>query len=370
MADYVNVLLVFIPLGIVAAQLQWSPGSVFALNFFAIIPLAAILSFVTEELAEHLGETLGGLLNATFGNAVELIVSIAALNSGQIEVIQASLLGSIISNLLLVMGLCFLLGGIYNMTDDGNKGSEQNFASTTGQLTSTLMTLASASMVLPAALYYALEGESEDDILAKVLLLSRGTAIILLCLYVLYMIFQLRTHKDLFVSNESDAITAEVDGSGATMSARAAFIVLITTTILVSFCAEALVSSIDGLVESSNLSKRFIGLILIPIVSNAAEHATACVVAIKNKMDLALSVVIGASVQIALLVTPVLVLLGWCVGQPMSLHFQTFEIIVFALCVLVISHAIQDGRANYLEGSMMLGLYALIALAAWLMPSD
>ncbi|KAL2758757.1 hypothetical protein ACRALDRAFT_1068982 [Sodiomyces alcalophilus JCM 7366] len=364
-SNYVNVLLIFVPLGIVAGEVGWSPATVFTLNFIAIVPLAAVLSFATEELAARLGESLGGLLNATFGNAVELIVCIVALMNGQIEVVQSSLLGSIISNLLLVMGFCFLLGGIVHMNDSEGNGTEQSFALTTGQVTSTLMTLSSAAMIIPTALYLALDGMGEEEKLASVLQLSRGTSIVLLVLYLAYMWFQLKTHKNLFICPVTElSSTEEEEENESIMSAWAAGAILVIATVVVSFCANYLVDSIDPLVEDFNISKTFIGFILIPIVGNAAEHATACVVAVKNKMDLALGVAMGSSVQIALLVTPFLVLVAWAMGQPMSLRFQTFEIIVFSLSVLVVSYTVRDGKTHYLEGAMLLGLYIIIAIAA------
>lgn len=308
-----NVLLVFVPLGIAAGILEWGATVVFTLNFFAIIPLAAILSFATEEISVRLGETLGGLLNATFGNAVELIVSsttpsercrpcllthhkvsIIALQNNQIEVVKSSMLGSILSNLLLVMGMCFFLGGIFNMRDEDGQGSEQAFASGTAQTTCSLMTLSTASMVIPATLAMVLEKDKDPESAKQsILVLSRGTAIILLLLYMLYLFFQLRTHKNLF-NPEVPAETPEAgNGQGqdqeaeeASMSAWSAAAVLVGVTLVISFCADYLVDSIDDIVATGAVSKNFIGLILIPIVGNAAEHVTACVVAIRNKMDL------------------------------------------------------------------------------------
>ena len=312
----------FVPLGIVAGHQEWSAPWVFTLNFFAIIPLAAVLSFATEEIASRLGETLGGLVNATFGNAVELIVSIVALNAGEIEVVQASMLGSILSNLLLVLGMCFFLGGIYNMRSSDGNGREQSFSQGTAQTTCSLMALASASMILPAALYGVLDQADEDHKQASILILSRGTSMILLLLYVLYLYFALRTHKKLF-EPETQATTSSEEEHEPLLGPWSAGLVLVVTTLIISVCADYMVDSIDALVATGKISKTFIGLILIPIVGNAAEHVTACVVAVKDKMDLAMGVAIGSSIQIALLVTPSLVMLGWAIGQPMTLHFET-----------------------------------------------
>ncbi|KAL2264786.1 hypothetical protein VTJ83DRAFT_7296 [Remersonia thermophila] len=377
-SGWVNVLLFFVPLGIWAGERAWSAPWVFTLNFFAIIPLAAVLSFATEEIAARLGDTLGGLVNATFGNAVELIVSIVALRAGEIEVVQASMLGSIMSNLLLVLGFCFFLGGIANMRNRSGDATEQTFTAATAQTTCSLMTLASASMILPAALYGVLDQSGENNKQASILVLSRGTSIVLLLLYVLYLYFALHTHKKLFepeiperrAENGSSGAHVEEEEHQPLLGVWSAAFVLVATTLVISICADYMVSSIDALVATGKISKTFIGLILIPIVGNAAEHVTACVVAIKDKMDLAMGVAIGSSIQIALLVTPALVMLGWAIGQPMSLHFETFETIAFGLSVLVVTYTVQDGKSNYLEGAMLLGLYMIIALAFWVSPPD
>jgi Ca2+:H+ antiporter len=348
---------------------HWNPTVVFILNFFAIIPLAAVLSFATEEISIKLGETLGGLLNATFGNAVELIVSIVALRNGEIRIVQSSMLGSILSNILLVLGCCFVAGGISNTTNGTSMGIEQDFNSTVASTMSSLMAVASASLIIPATLYAVLSNSSENSE-GNILILSHGTAIILLILYVLYLVFQLRTHASLFDAENQAADESSPDAEEPQMSPVAAAGVLVVVTIAVAVCAEYLVDSIDSLVQTAHISKTFVGLILLPIVGNAAEHVTAVVVAIKDKMDLAMGVAIGSSMQIALLVTPFLVILGWIIDQPMTLHFETFETVVFFLSVLVVTYVIQDGKSNYLEGCMLLGLYFIIGLAFLVYPDD
>ncbi|KAI9900661.1 hypothetical protein N3K66_004923 [Trichothecium roseum] len=366
LSSYVNILLPTVPIGIIAGVLGWGSTAIFVINFLAIIPLAAVLSFATEEISVKLGETMGGLLNATFGNAVELIVSIVALKDGQIEVVQSSMLGSILSNLLLVMGMCFLFGGLKHRGENGS-GTEQTFSSAVAQATCSLMTLSSASLVIPAALYGVLDQRDATGKEQSILVLSRGTAIILLFLYIVYLIFQLRTHSNLFDA-EGQFEDAE-EAEEASMGPIAAAVILVLTTVLVAICADYLVGSIDDIVESAGISKAFIGLILIPIVGNAAEHVTAVVVAIRNKMDLAMGVAIGSSIQIALGVTPFLVIVGWAIGQPMTLHFETFETVAFAVSVLVVTYTVQDGKSNYLEGAMLLGLYIIIAVAFYATPS-
>lgn len=363
--DYVNVLLIFVPLGIIAGVLHWDSTAVFVLNFFAIIPLASMLSFATEELAATMGQALGGLMNATFGNAVELIVSIIALKGNQIRVVQASMLGSILSNILLVLGCCFFVGGL--------RFSEQTFNSTVASTMSSLMAVASASLIIPATLYAALS-QSKQNAQANILVLSHGTAIILLVLYVMYLYFQLRSHAQLFEeSNGSDTENAggeEEEEEERLLSPWAATVALIVVTVLVAICADYLVGSIDSIVQKTGMSKTFIGLVLIPIVGNAAEHVTAVVVAYKDKMDLAIGVAIGSSLQIALFVTPFLVILGWIMGIEMTLHFQTFETVAFFISGLVVTLLIQDGKSNYLEGGMCLGMYLILALAFYVYPDD
>lgn len=287
-------------------------------------------------------------------------VSIVALKNGEIRIVQSSMLGSILSNILLVLGCCFLAGGIKNTGSPNTiaTGIEQSFNTTAAGTMSSLMIVAAASLIIPATLYAVLPGSAKDND-AAMLILSHGTAIILLLLYVMYLGFQLRTHSKLFTKaarrdeNGQEVEDEEEEPEEAQMSPYAAAIVLLLTTVAVSICAEYLVDSIDSLVETAHISKTFVGLVLIPIVGNAAEHVTAIVVALKDKMDLAMGVAVGSSLQIALLVTPFLVILGWIIDQPMTLHFQTFETVVFFLSVLVVTYVIQDGRSNYLEGAMV-----------------
>ncbi|KAJ5929051.1 hypothetical protein N7454_006899 [Penicillium verhagenii] len=365
--DYVNVLLIFVPLGIIAGALKWDSTAIFVFNFLAIIPLASLLSFATEELAATMGQALGGLMNATFGNAVELIVSVIALKDNQIRVVQASMLGSILSNILLVLGCCFFVGGL--------RYPEQSFNSTVASTMSSLMAVASASLIIPATLYAALD-KSTHDAQDNILILSHGTAIILLIIYVMYLFFQLRSHAHLFEeTNGSDTENAggengEEEEEERILSPWAATVALIAVTILVAICADYLVGSIDSIVQKTGISKTFIGLVLIPIVGNAAEHVTAVVVAYKDKMDLAIGVAIGSSLQIALFVTPFLVILGWIMGIEMTLHFQTFETVAFFISGLVVTLLIQDGKSNYLEGVMCLGMYTILALAFYVYPDD
>ena len=243
------------------------------------------------------------------------------------------MLGSILSNILLVLGCCFLAGGI--------KFPQQKFNKVVSSTMSSLMVVSTASLIIPATLYAVMKGSdaNQDN---NILILSHGTSVILLLLYVLYLFFQLKSHSDLFDAEgegEQDGEQEEQE-DGKVLPAPAAGVALVLVTVLVAVCAEFLVDSIDSIVQTAHISKTFIGLVLLPIVGNAAEHVTAVVVALKDKMDLAIGVAIGSSMQIALLVTPFLVILGWIMGQPMTLKFETFETVVFFLSVLITSYVI------------------------------
>ncbi|KAF9356104.1 hypothetical protein BGX34_010098 [Mortierella sp. NVP85] len=346
-----NILLLFIPLGILAEKLHWSPATVFTLNFIAIIPLAKLLGYATEEISMSVGENIGALLNASFGNAVELILSIIALKEGQIEVVQASVLGSVLSNLLLVLGFCFVCGGL--------KYTSQTFNQTAAQTSASLLALSCMSLMVPTAFVATAD---EIDQTANIKHLSYGTSIVLLVVYALYLLFQLKTHTHLYATENEDE---EVPMLPMWMGVALLFVV----TIAVAICAEFLVGSIEGLSQSWRISPTFIGLILLPIVGNAAEHVTAVSVAMKNKMDLAIGVAIGSSMQIALFVTPLMVIIGWVIDQPMTLFFNTFETCILFVAVLIVNYLIQDGESNWLEGVMLLGAYIIIAIAFFFYPA-
>jgi Ca2+:H+ antiporter len=266
--SWINLLLVFVPLGIISYVLNWSPVAVFFLNFFAIVPLSKMLGTATEEIALKTNDVIGGLLNATFGNAVELIISIIALKDGLIRVVQASLLGSILSNLLLVCGFCFFLGGL--------KFKEQQFNVTNAQTASSLLTLSVLAIMIPGMFGLLAEHDDgtptdKDDITLRIISMSRGTSIVLLVVYAMYLYFQLKSHRYL-VLNEQES-SGEEEEEEQKMTLPAAIIGLVSVTLIISFLAEFLVSSIEGFSEKLGLSETFIGLILVPIVGNAAGNA-------------------------------------------------------------------------------------------------
>lgn len=399
--SWINVLLIFSPLGIALYYAHVDPVVVFVVNFIAIIPLAAMLSYATEEIALRTGEVIGGLLNASFGNAVELIVSIIALVKNQVLIVQTSLIGSMLSNLLLVMGMCFFFGGI-NRT-------EQAFNITVAQTASSLLFLAVSSLIIPTAFeQWARTGSNSDTSTATtenakpgVAELSRGTAILLLIVYACYLFFQLKSHKDMYnapsAKNETRPVGSKFknavipdklrskkasepespapaasndDPEEPQLSVMVAVLTLAASTVLVALNAEYLVDSINAITCGGGISKNFVGLILLPIVGNAAEHATAVTVAVKDKMDLAIGVAVGSSMQIALLVLPFVVVLGWIIGKDdMTLFFDGFQIAVLFVAVLLVNYLIGDGKSHYLEGILLMILYIIIAVAAWFYPT-
>lgn len=403
--SWINVLLIASPIGIAVNYAGVNKVVVFVINFIAIIPLAAMLSYATEEIALRTGEVIGGLLNASFGNAVELIVSIIALVKDQVLIVQTSLIGSMLSNLLLVLGMCFFFGGVNRI--------EQAFNMTVAQTASSLLFVAVGSLLIPTVFEEWARTSDEVDGEAptpehpgsKVKAVSRGTAILLLLVYGCYLFFQLKSHTAMYNApsekNKKRAVSrkfkaavvpekfrsqhpdersaaeaaaeqevVEDEAEEPQLSIWVAVLTLALSTVLVALNAEYLVDSINAITCGGGISKNFVGLILLPIVGNAAEHATAVTVAIKDKMDLAIGVAVGSSMQIALLVLPLIVILGWIIGKDdMSLFFDGFQIAVLFVAVLLVNYLIQDGKSHWLEGVLLMVLYLIIAIAAWFYPT-
>jgi len=380
----VTILCLIIPFAL-ASKYVWDPVTTFVLCMLGIIPLAKLLGEATEELSLRTGQTIGGLLNATFRNAVELIISIVALKDGLLRVVQASLLGSILSNLLLVMGMSFFLGGI--------KYPSQKFNQTGAQTSSSLLTLAVMAILFPAAFFLS-NATTPAKIDAALLSLSRVTAIVILIIYVSYLVFQLKTHSHLFVEAEKpveekkhketkhhtkeeanddkedvkedkeeaeDSDEEEEEEEHPRLAPWGAIVLLVIVTVIVAILAEFLVGAIESVVKQWGISETFVGIILLPIVGNAAEHVTAVSVAMKNKMDLSIGVAVGSSIQIALLVIPVLVILGWIIGQPLTLFFQAFETVALFVSVIIVNGCIADGESNWLEGGLLIATYIILA---------
>lgn len=343
-----NVMLVCTPLGLASQSLGWDQVTTFVLCFLAIVPLAKLLGDATEQLSCSVGQTLGGLLNATFGNAVEMIISVFALREGLTEVVKGSLVGSIVSNLLLVLGMCFFCGGLNYQT--------QRFNANGARTQYSLLLLAILALVIPTVvLLTGVRLESE-------LLISRGCAVVLAVLYVCYLVFQLVTHKEEFAAAETDAGEEEEEAS---LSPGTALVLLVAATLLVAPLSEALTGSVEGVTKTLNISNAFVGVVLLPIVGNAAEHLTAVTVATKDKMDLSLGVALGSSTQIALFVVPFTVIVGWFLGVPMDLNFRSLDVSILLLTLLIVGSTIVDGESNWLEGAALISAYLLIAVSLW-----
>lgn len=356
-------LLVMIPVSIAAHYLHWGSLVVFITAAAAILPLAAWMGTATEEIALVVGPTLGGLMNATFGNATELIIALVALNAGLIDVVKASIAGSIIGNLLLVMGLSMLLGGL--------RYKEQEFQPIVARVNASSMNLAVIAMLLPTAVNITSAG-IEDTTLQK---LSVAVAIVLITVYALTLLFSMKTHTylyDVAIAEDPAQELANANLASETHGEKPNIllwsIVLLVCTVLVAIESELLVESLEEATDKLGLTALFTGVILLPIVGNAAEHATAVTVAMKDKMDLSVSVAVGSSLQIALFVAPVLVIAGWFMGQPMDLDFNPFELVAVAVAVLITNSISSDGRSNWLEGTLLLAAYLVLGLAFYFHP--
>ncbi len=349
-----NWLLLAVPLTIYF-QVQHNVEMTFLFSMIAIMPLAFLMGHATEEIALRAGENLGGLLNATFGNAVEIIIaSLAIWTAAQaasgseteilmLNLVQASLIGSILGNLLLVLGLALLWGGYNHRT--------QTFNQEALSMNGSLLLLAVLALIIPAA---AAHTGADSDILD----LSRYASLVLLAMYGLSLFFQFKTHSHLFdVSSEVE------EKEEPKMTTRDAWILLILATVLVGWMAEILVHSVDDAAKGWGLPTLFIGVILLPFFGNAAEHFTAVIVAGKDKMDLSLAIAIGSSVQIAVFVAPLMVLFAWVMGVNLSLEFGILETAATFMSVLVANFILNDGKTNWLEGVMLLACYLILALS-------
>ncbi len=357
------VLLLFIPVSIAAHFLEWDATVVFITAGLGIVPLAAYMGEATEEIAVVVGPNLGGLLNATFGNATELILAFVALKEGFISIVKATLTGSIISNLLLVMGFSMLLGGL--------RYKEQKFQSTAARLNASSMNLAVIAILLPTAVEYTSTGIGEKTLQY----LSVAVATVLIVVYGLTLLFSMKTHAYLYdvglaewAGNEEAQIHSTSIESKEKPNVWFWTVVLLVVTLAVAAESELLVESLEEATSNLGLTALFTGVILLPIIGNAAEHFTAVTVAMKNKMDLSMSVAMGSSMQIALFVAPVLVIAGWLIGQPMDLNFNPFELVAVAVAVLIANSISSDGQSNWLEGCLLLATYIVLGLAFYFHP--
>jgi len=348
-------LLVFIPISIAAEFLEWGPLTVFFTSGVAIIPLAIWLSTATEEIAVVAGSSIGGLLNAVFGNATELIIALVALNAGLIDIVKASITGTIVSNLLLVMGLSMLLGGL--------RYKEQEFQPVVARTNGSSMTLAVIAIVLPATVVYTSNGVEPNAIRN----LSLTAAAVLILVYALTLVFSLKTHSYLYEVGLVDLQEAAPPAHKPKLWPWIG--VLVASTVAVAFESELFVGVVEEATKGLGLTPLFTGVIVLPLVGGAAEYVTAVKVAIKNNMDLSVSVAMGSSLIVALLVAPLLVLVGRVIGQPMDLNFNPFEIVAVAVAVVVANLISLDGRSNWLEGVLLLATYIVLGAAFYFHPA-
>ena len=360
-----NFLLIGIPVALYAKFGLHDAGLTFLASMVAIMPLAFLMGKATEEIALRTSESIGGLLNATFGNAAEMIIAGAAIfaaaelagegetsaSEDMINIVRASLVGSILGNLLLVLGLAFVWGGIHH--------KEQSFSPTAVGANSTLLLLAVVTLTMPTAYIYAVGGNISEQ---AILNLSHFAAIILIVLYGLFLLFQLRTHQELFATD------GKHHHDDPLMSYREAIVLLILATVVLGLMAEILVHSISEAATELNLKPLFIGVILLPFFGNAAEHFTAVTVAKRDKMDLSFAIAVGSSTQIAVFVAPAMILLAWIVGVDLGFNFGIFETIAVFLSVLIANTIASDGKSNWLEGAMLLGTYVIMGAAFYLHP--
>lgn len=339
-----DILLVFIPIAILL-DISGADGTlVFISSLLAILPLAAKMGEATEELAKIYGGHVGGLLNATFGNAAELIIALLAISKGLVDLVKASIAGSIIGNLLFVLGLSIILGGL--------KFKEQKLSAHLGAMNSTMLMIALMSLMVPSMFHFIPTDHWGDD--EKTL--SLAVAALLIVLYLLSIVFSLKTHEYLFRSQE------KVHAEKAKWSRNFSIGVLLASTIALAFVSEIFVGQVEHVAHSFGLTELFIGAIVVALVGNAAEHLAAVFFALKNDIDLAVNVTVGSSLQIALFVAPLAVIVGTLMGQPMDLVFTPFEMIAVFASVLIVNEMTTDGRFNWFEGAQLVIMYMIIAV--------
>ncbi|HKG95443.1 MAG TPA: calcium/proton exchanger [Gemmatimonadaceae bacterium] len=344
---YLYWLLVLAPVAVVAERMHASPLLVFALSALAILPLSGVLGHATEELSGHAGPTVGGLLNATLGNLAELIIAALALRAGLVDLVKASITGSIIGNLLLVLGAAQLAGGLRFPT--------QRFNAALAGMSVALLGVAVVGLVVPA-LFQAAHPDPQRHATVH---MSVYMAVLLMTGYGLSLVYSMGTHRAAFCEG-GDIATGE---TAPDWSLTKSLVVLAAAAAAIGWLSEILVGATEAAVHTLGLSQLFVGLILIPIIGNAAEHSTAIMMAVKNRMDLAVSIAIGSSIQVALLIAPLLVFLGMAFGRPMDLAFSALEVASVGIAAAIATVAVLDAESNWLEGAFLLLVYAMLGVA-------
>jgi len=354
-------LLVFVP---VAFALRYLPALrndtwLFLCAGLAIIPLAGLMGRATEQLAERVGQGIGGLLNATFGNAAELIIALMALHKGLVGVVKASITGSIIGNILLVLGASIFAGGL--------KYRHQRFNRAAIQISTTSLMLAAIGLLIPTVFHYTSAAHPEGWSPALEQKLSLAIAVVLSCTYVCMLIFSLVTHRQLF-AGEAHESAPELKARQPEWSVAKSLLVLLAATVMVAWLSEFLVGAVEAARSRLGVTEVFIGIIVVAIIGNAAEHSTAVWVAVRNKMDLSLGIAVGSSLQIALFVAPLLVYVSYGFGRPMNLEFTIPEVVAVIVAVHIVAEISNDGETNWLEGVQLLALYFILAILFFFLP--
>lgn len=349
--SYLNWLLLFVPVSL-ALEIAHAPAVwVFVTAGLAIVPLAGLIGLATEELARFVGPAVGGLLNASFGNATELIIAVFALRAGLDEVVKASLSGSIIGNVLLVLGLSMFAGGWGR--------NKQKFDRTHAGANAAMLFLAVVALVMPAVFDLTVYGslEAQPPVVEKLGLL---VAMVLMATYLASLVFSLKTHHPV--------IAEEPDEAPARLSKRGAMGLLLAATVVTAVEAEVLVGAIGEATRALGMTEFFVGVIVVAVIGNAAEHFSAVVMARKDKMDLAVSIATSSSTQIALFVAPVLVFVSFLIGHPMSLVFNAFEVVGIGLSVAALAVVSLDGESNWFEGLQLVAVYVVLAIVFYFVP--
>jgi len=340
---YLRYLLILIPVSIVSEFMHLNPTLIFVTSALAIIPLAGLMGEATEEISVYSGPRIGGFLNATFGNATELIIAIFALKAGLFEVVKASIAGSVIGNILLVLGASMIFGGFKFKTQKFNKKAVE--------VSSSMLLFSVIGLSIPAIFTHTINA---NLLTSKYESLSIAVALIMFIIYNLGLYFSFYTHKDIYGSEHKEDLQSK-------WSLKKSLIVLIIATICIAIESEFLVGSVEAMTQAIGLSDFFVGIIIIPIIGNAAEHSTAVIMAMKNKMDVAVEIAIGSSLQIILFVAPILVFLS-LLFKPMSIIFNEFELVALIVAVVIANRVASDGESNWLEGVQLVAVYIIIAI--------
>ncbi len=349
----IHLLLLAIPLSLLAEVFQWQPIWIFGFSAIAVIPLAALIGDSTEALAAYTGPKIGGLLNATLGNSAELIITIMAIRQGLLELVKASITGSIIGNLLLVMGLSMLLGGLKNGVQKFDRQQSANHA--------VMLVVVIVALIIPSFFSHSIGKEGSWGVES----LSLGVAGVMIALYIVGLIYTLK------VAKSPIAVAAfELDNEGHhRWKPSRAVVILALSTFGVVIMSEFLVGSVEEVVVSLGVSEFFLGVILIPLIGNIAEHLVSVTVALRNNMDLSLEIAVSSSLQIALFVAPLLVFISLLIGNPLTLIFNRFELLALGGGVVIAAMVAFDGESNWLEGAALLGVYLILGIGFFLLPT-